>query len=301
MKLHQFEALVAVVDHGGIRAAARALNVSQAAVTKSMRLLEDEAGMALLVRRSRGVSLTDAGERLLARARVITRQVALAGEDLRQAGGNDAGTLRVGLTPFLNFTALGETFSWFRQRYRNVQLQLIEGLMMRVLPKLRDGTLDIAAVAADVGELEGDEFIARRLLRAPQRIVVREGHPVLRAPDARALTALEWVLTQPITGAGQPRVEAMFALAGVPPPSRVVVCETLAAMTILRHSDAVSIFPAPLLGHPETRGIVAIDNAPFSPSDIELLLLTQPDVPLTPAAEHFAHCLASVCGGQAEP
>ena len=136
MKLHQFEALVAVVDHGGIRAAARALNVSQAAVTKSMRLLEDEAGMALLVRRSRGVSLTDAGERLLARARVITRQVALAGEDLRQAGGNDAGTLRVGLTPFLNFTALGETFSWFRQRYRNVQLQLIEGLMMRVLPKL---------------------------------------------------------------------------------------------------------------------------------------------------------------------
>lgn len=152
MKLHQFEALVAVVDHGGIRAAARALNVSQAAVTKSMRLLEDEAGTPLLIRRTRGVALTEAGQRLLARARVITRQVSLACEDLHQAGGDDVGTLRVGLTPFLNFTALGETFSWFRQRYRNVQLQLIEGLMLRVLPKLRDGTLDIAAVAADVGE-----------------------------------------------------------------------------------------------------------------------------------------------------
>ena len=91
----------------------------------------------------------------------------------------------------------------------------------------------------------------------------------------------------------------MFALAGVAPPTRVVVCETLAAMSILRHSDAVSIFPEPLLGHPETRGLVAIANAPFSPSDIELLLLTQPDVPLTPAAEHFAHCLASVCGATA--
>ena len=299
MKLHQFEALVAVVDHGGIRAAARALNVSQAAVTKSMRLLEEEAGLPLLVRRARGVALTDAGQRLLARARVITRQVTLAREDLRQSGGDDAGTLRVGLTPFLNFTALGETFRWFRQRYRNVELQLIEGLMARVLPKLRDGTLDMAAVAADVGELEGDEFIARRLLRAPQRIVVREGYPVLRDPDARALTALEWVLTQPITGAGRTRIDAMFALAGVAPPSRVVVCETLAAMAILRHSDAVSLFPEPLLGHPETRGIVAIADAPFSPSDIELLLLTQPDVPLTAAAEHFAHCLATVCGGQA--
>lgn len=301
MKLHQFEALVAVVDHGGIRAAARALNVSQAAVTKSMRLLEDEASTPLLIRRTRGVALTEAGQRLLARARVITRQVGLAREDLRQAGGDDVGTLRVGLTPFLNFTALGETFSWFRQRYRNVQVQLIEGLMMRVLPKLRDGTLDIAAVAADVGELEGDEFIARQLLRAPQRIVVREGHPVLRDPDARSLTALEWVLTQPITGAGQPRVDAMFALAGIAPPLRVVVCETLAAMSILRHSDAVSIFPEPLLGHPETRGIVAIANAPFSPSDIELLLLTQPDVPLTPAAAHFAHCLTAVCARTAAP
>jgi DNA-binding transcriptional LysR family regulator len=301
MKLHQFEALVAVVDHGGIRAAARAINISQAAVTKSMRLLEEEAGTPLLIRRTRGVVLTEAGQRLLERARVITRQVTLAREDLRQGGGDDAGTLRVGLTPFLNFTALGEAFSWFRQRYRNVELQLIEGLMIRVLPKLRDGTLDIAAVAADVGELEGDEFIARRLLRAPQRVVVREGHPVLREPDARSLIALEWVLTQPISGGGQTRIDAMFALAGVAPPSRVVVCETLAAMSILRHSDAVSIFPAPLLGHPETRGIVAIDNAPFSPSDIELLLLTQPDVPLTPAAEHFAHCLATVCGRQAEP
>ena len=295
MKLHQFEALVSIVDHGGIRAAARAMNLSQAAVTKSMRLLEEEAGTPLLVRRTRGVGLTEAGQRLLDRARVITRQVALARDDLRQTEGGDRGSLRVGLTPFLNLTALGETFSWFRRRYRNVELQFIEGLMLRVLPRLRDGTLDLAAVAADVGELDGDEFVARRLLRTPQRIVVRAGHPVLAHPDSRALSALEWVLTQPIRLGGQSRLEAMFTLAGTTPPTRVVVCETLAAMSILRHSDAVSIFPEPLLGHPETRGLVAIDDAPLRPSDIELLLLARPDVPLTPAAQHFAHCLESVC------
>ena len=68
-------------------------------------------------------------------------------------------------------------------------------------------------------------------------------------------------------------------------------------MTILRHSDAISIFPEPLLGHPESRGIVAVEGAPLAPGDIELLLLTHPEVPLTPAAEYFAHCLASVCAG----
>ena len=52
MKLQQLEVFVTVVDQGGIRAAARHLQVSQAAVTKSMRLLEQEAGMPLLLRRS---------------------------------------------------------------------------------------------------------------------------------------------------------------------------------------------------------------------------------------------------------
>ncbi|BDI07113.1 LysR family transcriptional regulator [Sphaerotilus microaerophilus] len=295
MKLQQLQILVAVVEHGGIRAAARALHLSQAAVTKSMRLLEEEAGVPLLLRRSRGVDLTEAGTRLLARARVVTRQMALARDDLRQAAGEDAGSVRLGVTPFVTLSGLGEAFRWFRQRYQHVQVQLIEGLMARVLPGLRAGTLDIAVVAADVGELEGDEFQRQRILQAPQRIVVREGHPVLTAPDAHALVAQEWIFTQSIAGGQQPRIDAMFALAGVAPPRRVVLCETLAAMTLLRHSDAVSLFPAPLLGHPESRGIVAIDPCPIRPCDVELLLLTRPDVPLTPAAAYLAHCLMQVC------
>ena len=294
MKLQQLEVFVAVVEHGGIRAAARHINVSQAAVTKSMRLLEQQAGVPLLLRKARGIGVTDAGTRLLARARVVSRQISLAREELRQSSGEDFGTLRVGVTPFLTLTKLGQAFSWFRQRYKNVEVQFIEGLMARVLPRLRDGTLDIAAVAADVGEIQDDEFNRRRILQAPQRIVVRAGHPVLVDPSARALCALEWVMTQPLSGGQSSRTDAMFALAGVAPPSQVILCDSLAAMTILRNSDAVSIFPEPLLGHPETRGIVAINDAPLRPCDIELLVLTQPDVPLTPAAEFFAHCLSSV-------
>lgn len=295
MKLQQLEVLLHVVEHGGIRAASRQLHLSQAAVTKSMRLLEDEAGVPLLIRRSRGVGLTDAGERLLARARLISRQVALARDDLLQAGGEDAGSVRLGVTPFLTLSALGPAFDWFRQRFRKVDVTIIEGLMARVVPRLRDGTLDIAAVAADVGELRDDEFRSRRILRSPQRIVARAGHPVLAEPSPAALAAYEWVLTPPASGDHAPRLAALFAAAGGTPPARVVLCETLAAMTILRHSDAISIFPEPLLGHPESRGIVPVDRTPLAPSDIELLLLTHPEVPLTPAAEYFAHCLAAVC------
>ena len=294
MKLQQLQVLVAVVDTGGIRAASRQLNVSQAAVTKAMKSLEETAGTSLLLRKSRGVTLTDAGVRMVARARVIARQVALAHEELRQTAGEDFGSVRLGVTPLLTLTGLGQAFKWFRQRYQNVEVVLIEGLMTRVVPRLRDGTLDIAVVAADVGEIQDDEFNCVRLQQLPQCIVVREGHPVLAEPTAKALTNLEWIFTQPVAAGAQPRVDAMFALAGVPPPSRVVQCESLAAMTLLRNSDAVAIFPVPLLGHPETRGLVAIQACPLRPSDLELLLLTQPDVPLTPAANYFTHCLTQV-------
>lgn len=294
MKLQQLQVLVAVVDHGGIRAASRHLHVSQAAVTKSMRSLEEAAGVPLLLRRARGVTLTEAGQSVLARARVIARQVALAHEDLRQFSGDDFGTVRIGVTPFLTLTGLGQAFNWFRQRFRNVEVQIMEGLMTRVLPRLHDGTLDIAVVLADVGEVQDKKFHCQRMQQLRQCIVVRDGHPVLADPTAKALADLEWVFTQPISGGQQPRVEAMFALAGVAPPTRVVLCEALAGMTLLRNSDTVGIFPEALLGHPETRGIVAVENSPLRPCDIELLLLTQPDVPLTPAAQYFVHCLTEV-------
>lgn len=94
---------------------------------------------------------------------------------------------------------------------------------------------------------------------------------------------------------GLAHVQALFAQAGLPAPNRLVQCETLAAFSLLRHSDVVALMPEPLLGCPEARGIVAVEPCPLQPVELELLLLTRPDTPLTPAAEFFAHCLAQVC------
>jgi DNA-binding transcriptional LysR family regulator len=294
MKLQQLQALVAVVERGGIRAAALELHVSQAAVTKSMRLLEEEVGVPLLLRRSRGVDLTEAGERLLARARLIIRQEAVAREELRQFAGDDYGSVSVGVTPFVTLAVLGEAFRWFRQRYRNVQLHLMEGLMARVLPQLRQGSLDVALVAAEIGDLDRDRFSATPIARAPRRVVVRAGHPVLQAPTARALAELEWVVAPALDARRLSRFETMFINAGVPVPHKTVSCETLAALTLLRNADVASVFPEPLLGHPESRGIVPVVSE-LRPCDMELTLLSRPDVPLSPAAAYFSHCLLETC------
>lgn len=291
MKLYQLQALVAVVDHGSIRAASRALLMSQAAVTKSMRLLEEEVGAPLLIRRSRGVDLTAEGTRFLARARVITRQMELAQEELQQARGDDVGNVRVGLTSILTLTSLGDAFCWFRKRYRNVSVQLTEGLVGRVLPRLRDGSLDIAVVASDAGELRDNEFASTPIRHLPQCVVAREGHPVLLSATATALAECEWLFTSPSRESARARLDTLYRHTGVRPPERIALAEALAALSLLRNSDVITVMPTPLLGLPEARGIVVVPTTELHPPDIHLILLTKPDIPLTPAAAYFAHCL----------
>jgi LysR family transcriptional regulator of abg operon len=298
MKIHQLQALVAVVDSGGIRAASRVLCLSQAAVTKAVRQLEEECGFPLLVRRSRGVDLTPDGERLLLRARLVVRQVELAREELQQIHGSDEGLIRVAITPYATITVLGQVFGWFRQRYKHVQVQVIDGLMSRALPRLRDGSLDLALVAADAGEASSQEFACTHVLRVAQRIAVREGHPVLLEPTAQAMVAHDWVHTAPILDVPGNRQAAMFRAAGVDLPRNIISCETLAALALLRNGNVLGIVPEPLLDHPEARGIVPVQTRQLFPGELDVLLLSRPDVPLSPAADYFAHCLLQALRGE---
>jgi DNA-binding transcriptional LysR family regulator len=296
MKLHQLQALVGAVDHGSIRAAARALHLTQAALTKSLRQLEEDAGVALLVRKSRGVVLTETGLRLHTRARLVMRQLQLAQDELRQSLGDQTGAVRVGLTPYLMLTVLGESFRWFRKRYPRVELRLMEGLVTRVLPALRDGSLDFAIVASS-GEVAAQEFEATRLGQAAQTLVVRVGHPVLNHPTAQQLRELEWVLPGPMAVEPDEGVAAMFAQAGVAPPELISRCDAMAAMALVRQSGAVSVMPAPLLAQPEAHGLVGLALHNLQPPPVELILLAPPDVPLAPAAAYLARCLTDAIHG----
>ena len=301
MKLHQLQALVASIDHGGIRAAARVLNISQAAVTKALRQLEDEAGLPLLQRRSRGIGLTPAGERAVQRARLVLRQIELTEDDWQQTRGHDHGSIHIGVTPYVTLTVLGDAFAWFRQRYQQVQVHIIDGLMSRTLPRLRDGSLDWALVAADPGEVPSKEFTMQHVVRVRQRVAARQGHRIFLDPSPEALSACEWAHTGPIADAPGNQHAQMFRQAGVPFPKRAVLGETLAALSLIRHGDALGVVPEPLLGHPESRGISPVPNTGLEPSDLDVIVLSQPDVPMTPAAAYFAHCLISCVRAGATP
>ena len=91
VKIHQIRAFVEVARQGSIRGASRMLNMSQPALSKSIQELEEGLAAQLFFRRSKGVTLTDAGESFYQHASLILEELRAAQEDIRQRQGQLAG------------------------------------------------------------------------------------------------------------------------------------------------------------------------------------------------------------------
>ena len=290
MKFHQLNAFLAAVETGSIRAAARRLNLSQAALTKALRELEEDLGASLIQRSVRGVQLTESGARLLVRARLITQQAQLARSELQQLQGADEGTVTIGVSPLVALTALPLAVAEFRRTYHKVRLHVVEGLEGIILPGVRQGNLDFGIMIVAGGHL-GEDLLLDPWFSAPNAVVLREGHPLAEARTLAELAHLEWLATSFGTHGLGTRVEKIFAQASLPPPERLMRCESvIVAFAILRHTDVVSLIPAPLLERPETNGIRAV-ALEMSPPMSDFNLITRADVPLSPVAAAFAACL----------
>ena len=96
MELRQLKYFVAVAEEGNFGAAARRLNISQPPITRQIQKLEDELGVLLLRRTTKGAELTTSGEVFLEDARQTLAQVARGMERSRAAQRGELGTLEVG-------------------------------------------------------------------------------------------------------------------------------------------------------------------------------------------------------------
>src|SRR5512135_2528956 len=97
---------LAVARSGNLSAAARELAVSQPALTKSVRKLEQQVGVPLFDRRARGMALTASGAALLSHARTIEAQCRVADGELEALVHGQAGRIRVGAGPYWGNTVV---------------------------------------------------------------------------------------------------------------------------------------------------------------------------------------------------
>jgi DNA-binding transcriptional LysR family regulator len=169
-----------VARRGSLSAAAEALTYSQPAVSQQMAALERSAGMPLLERTTRGVTLTDAGEALLRHAEAILAEQTLAERELEAIAGLRGGRVRMASVPTAGTAIVPAAVALFSARYPEVQLSVLEAEPEESVPMLRAGELEVAIVAArnqpdGFGELYAGMEL-HHLLDEPRYAVLPPGH-----------------------------------------------------------------------------------------------------------------------------
>ncbi|CAG9166817.1 HTH-type transcriptional regulator CynR [Cupriavidus pampae] len=185
MDIRQLRYFVEVVRHNGFGRATEALHVTQPAISRGIRELEEELGSALLIREPRSVRLTEHGAIVHRHAEQILQQVNNLRAELRDASDADehiTGTLQVGLPPVIGSTFFADVITAFRARCPLVDLQIVEFGTNQMERALRDGIVEIAAAMLPLDETEFDikRFATDRLL-----LVTAREHALARKREVR--------------------------------------------------------------------------------------------------------------------
>jgi LysR family transcriptional regulator, nitrogen assimilation regulatory protein len=146
MDLKQLDYFVHVAELGSFTRAASQLAVVQSALSRQVRSLEVELRQPLFERTGRGVTLTEAGKRLLEHGRGILQQVERARLDIENQRGAATGRLVIGLPPSVSRSLTGPLVAAFRQRFPKATLSVVEGLSTYVMEWLAIGRVDCAVV-----------------------------------------------------------------------------------------------------------------------------------------------------------
>src|SRR3954451_6269492 len=142
--LKQLTALVTVADVGSVTKAARLLHLVQPAITRQIRTLEDELGVALFDRTRQGMVPTPAGERLVDRARRVLQELERAQAEIRPTPGEVAGIVTVGVLASVIDPLVQPLVATVGARYPGVELRILTAFSGHLQQWLDAGDLDLS-------------------------------------------------------------------------------------------------------------------------------------------------------------
>lgn len=197
-RMAAMETYISVVEAGSFSAAAKRLKLGQPAVSKSIAQLEERLGVRLLLRSTRGLTPTDAGQRFYEHARRAIEEVELAEHVARDASTGLSGVLRISAAVTFARLHILPALKTFLDRHPNLQIDIV----------LDDRTIDLLEMGVDValrmGSLDDSTMTARRIAQS-RRLVV--GTPAYLAeagaPKTPADLSQHQVIVYSLRGGGE--------------------------------------------------------------------------------------------------
>ena len=167
---------VAVAETGNISRAAKAIFLTQPALSRQIKALEHEIGQCLLERQAHSIQLTPAGETLLREARELLKHADQVMERARTAG--QGVRLRVGYAPSFASGLLSAALEVFTQTHPNARVELFDLSTKEMLAGLDNDKLDAVLTVVPDGDGRGLRWTP--LLRAPWQLAVGRQHPLAK-------------------------------------------------------------------------------------------------------------------------
>lgn len=284
MDITKLRALMTAADCGSLSAAAEKLGYTQSALTHMMRSLEDEAGVPLLRRGNRGVSLTSEGERLSPLIRALLRCDERLGQELALTRGVERGRLSIGTYSSISVHWLPQVLELFQHRFPGIEVELLEGSGEELTSWLSQGRVEIT-----FGSLAADSpFHTIKILDDPMLAVLPPSHP--RAGDAVFPVECfrgEQFLAYTTSAGPDDDLRRAMELAGVPPTVKFISNFDQTIVAMVEHNLGVTILPALIMEGLQARVAVMPLSPPISRT---LGISLRPREEPSPALRRFVDC-----------
>jgi len=211
MTLEQLRIFVAVAERQHVTRAARALNLTQSAVSSAVTALETRHGIALFDRVGRGVVLNAGGQVFLEEARAVLARAAAAETALADLSGLTRGRLSIHASQTIASYWLPPRLAAFHGDHPGIDLDIAIGNTAQVARAVIEGAAELGLVEGEIG----DPVLERSLLDHDDlALIVSPGHPWAGlTSEPEDLAASAWVMREPGSGT-RAALEAALASRG---------------------------------------------------------------------------------------
>jgi DNA-binding transcriptional LysR family regulator len=300
MELRHLRYFVAVAETENVSRAALRLHVSQPALSRQVRDLEDELGFPLLERTPKSVRLTAAGRLFLGEVRNLLGKVEEAVQSARAVATGERGELHVGYAPSPTLGILPSALRAFQAVRPGVRVKLHDLSTEEMLAGLREGRLSFAFLVQPTGPMLR-ELHFQELMQIELCLAVSPRHPFARLRSVPAAR----LAGEPLAGLSRKDYPEYYenldtVFAGMKIRPRVVEehDSITGIVAAVEAGGVVAVVPQALASTVGTR----LRILPFSPKNPRLIVgAAWPKAGATPAAMQFLECVKQVITPDAQP
>jgi|SRR5690606_5653277 len=265
MNLQQLRYLCAIADAGlNVSRAGERLHTSQPGISKQVRLLEEELGVALFQRRGKHLqSLTPVGQQVLEHARAMLERANAIRQTAAESLDERRGALSIATTHTQSRYSLPPVLTRFVHQYPEVQLHMQQGTPAQVAELAARGEVDFAIATEALSQFE--TLVVLPCFQWNRVVLVPKGHPLASAAGGRgARLELEQLARYPLVTyihgfTGREKLDEAFAAHGLQPNIVFTAADADVIKTYVRLGMGVGITASMALEPGRDEDLVALD------------------------------------------